>query len=69
LLLTGHSHFDHSFDTAAWSRLTGAPIVGSKTTCLQVGAAYSREAMHVCLRRREDRRRRRSDHACRPVEP
>src|SRR5262249_21466154 len=35
LLLTGHSHFDHSFDTATWSELTGAPIVGSKTTCLQ----------------------------------
>jgi hypothetical protein len=35
LLLTGHSHFDHSFDTATWSRLTGARIVGSKTTCLQ----------------------------------
>jgi len=38
LLLTGHSHFDHSFDTATWSRLTGAPIIGSKTTCLQAEA-------------------------------
>jgi hypothetical protein len=38
LLLTGHSHFDHSFDTATWSRLTGAPIMGSKTTCLQAEA-------------------------------
>ena len=36
LLLTGHSHFDHSFDTGTWSKLTGARIVGSKTTCLQV---------------------------------
>jgi L-ascorbate metabolism protein UlaG (beta-lactamase superfamily) len=35
LLLTGHSHFDHSFDTATWSKLTGAHIIGSKTTCLQ----------------------------------
>ena len=35
LLLTGHSHFDHSFDTATWSRLTGARIIGSKTTCFQ----------------------------------
>jgi len=35
LLLTGHSHFDHSFDTATWSQLTGARIVGSKTTCFQ----------------------------------
>jgi L-ascorbate metabolism protein UlaG (beta-lactamase superfamily) len=38
LLLNGHSHFDHSFDTAVWSRLTGARIVGSKTTCLQAQA-------------------------------
>jgi L-ascorbate metabolism protein UlaG (beta-lactamase superfamily) len=35
VLLTGHSHFDHSFDTATWSRLTGARIIGSKTTCFQ----------------------------------
>ena len=39
LLLTGHSHFDHSFDTATWSKLTNAPIIGSKTTCLQAEAA------------------------------
>lgn len=38
LLLTGHSHFDHSFDTATWSRLTGARIIGSTTTCLQARA-------------------------------
>jgi hypothetical protein len=38
LLLTGHSHFDHSFDTATWSRLTGARIIGSRTTCLQAVA-------------------------------
>lgn len=38
LLLTGHSHFDHSFDTATWSTLTGARIIGSKTTCLQAEA-------------------------------
>ncbi len=35
-LLTGHSHFDHSFDTAVWARLTGARIIGSHSTCLQV---------------------------------
>jgi len=35
LLLTGHSHFDHSFDTGAWSKFTGAPIIGSRTTCFQ----------------------------------
>jgi L-ascorbate metabolism protein UlaG (beta-lactamase superfamily) len=38
LLMTGHSHFDHSFDTATWSRLTEAPIIGSPTTCLQAQA-------------------------------
>jgi L-ascorbate metabolism protein UlaG (beta-lactamase superfamily) len=35
LLLTGHSHFDHSFDTAVWARLADAPIMGSRTTCYQ----------------------------------
>jgi hypothetical protein len=38
VLLTGHSHFDHSFDTPTWSRLTGARIIGSKTTCFQAMA-------------------------------
>ena len=38
LLLTGHSHWDHSFDTATWSNLTGARIIGSQTTCLQAQA-------------------------------
>jgi L-ascorbate metabolism protein UlaG (beta-lactamase superfamily) len=34
-LLTGHSHFDHAFDTAVWARLTGARIIGPPTTCFQ----------------------------------
>jgi L-ascorbate metabolism protein UlaG (beta-lactamase superfamily) len=38
LLLTGHSHFDHSFDTPYWAQATKAPIVGSKTTCFQTQA-------------------------------
>ena len=38
VLLTGHSHFDHSFDTATWSKLTGARIYGSNTTCFQTQA-------------------------------
>ncbi|MDP6580386.1 MAG: hypothetical protein QF681_07000 [Vicinamibacterales bacterium] len=38
LLLTGHSHWDHSFDTATWASLTGAPIIGSRTSCFQVMA-------------------------------
>jgi hypothetical protein len=38
LLLTGHNHFDHSFDTATWARLTGASIIGARTACLQARA-------------------------------
>jgi hypothetical protein len=38
LLLTGHSHFDHSFDTGVWARLSRARVIGSPTTCLQVRA-------------------------------
>jgi hypothetical protein len=34
-LLTGHSHWDHSFDTAVWAKLTGAPVIGSRTTAFQ----------------------------------
>src|SRR4029077_16404451 len=38
LLLTGHSHFDHAFDTAPWASSPSAPIYGSKTTCFQIVA-------------------------------
>ena len=38
LLLAGHAHWDHSWDTPAWSRLTGAPIVGGLSACLQANA-------------------------------
>jgi glyoxylase-like metal-dependent hydrolase (beta-lactamase superfamily II) len=38
LLLVGHAHFDHSWDTPAWSRLTGAPMMGSLSACLQANA-------------------------------
>ncbi len=37
-ILSGHSHFDHSFDTAAWAKLTGAHIIGPRSTCLQAFA-------------------------------
>jgi L-ascorbate metabolism protein UlaG (beta-lactamase superfamily) len=37
-ILTGHSHYDHSFDAAMWSKLTGARIIGSRSTCLQAVA-------------------------------
>lgn len=36
VVLSGHSHFDHAFDTAIWAKLTGAPIHGPRSTCLQV---------------------------------
>jgi hypothetical protein len=38
LLLTGHNHFDHAFDTPVWAKLSGASIVGANTTCLQAAA-------------------------------
>ena len=38
VLITGHSHFDHSFDTGTWAKLTNARVIGSKTTCLQTEA-------------------------------
>jgi L-ascorbate metabolism protein UlaG (beta-lactamase superfamily) len=38
LLLVGHAHWDHSWDTPAWSRLTGAPMMGSLSACLQANA-------------------------------
>lgn len=34
-IFTSHSHFDHSFDTATWARLTSAPVIGSRTTAFQ----------------------------------
>ena len=37
-IFSGHSHFDHSFDTAVWAKLTGAKIIGPKSTCLQAVA-------------------------------
>ena len=37
-LLVGHSHFDHSWDTPTWSKLTGAPLIGGISTCFQAEA-------------------------------
>jgi glyoxylase-like metal-dependent hydrolase (beta-lactamase superfamily II) len=37
-VIAGHSHFDHTYDTATWSALTNAPIVGGLSTCLQAQA-------------------------------
>jgi hypothetical protein len=47
LLLTGHSHFDHSFDTPTWAKLSGARIIGSETTCFQ--AIASGVPVNQCL--------------------
>jgi L-ascorbate metabolism protein UlaG (beta-lactamase superfamily) len=38
VLITGHSHFDHAFDTGMWATLSGARVIGARTTCLQVEA-------------------------------
>ena len=38
VILSGHSHFDHSFDTAIWAKLTRARVYGPRSTCLQVVA-------------------------------
>ncbi len=37
-ILTGHSHFDHSWDTGVWARETSAHVIGSKSTCLELMA-------------------------------
>ena len=37
-IVTGHSHFDHSWDTGVWAKATGAHVIGSKSTCLQLMA-------------------------------
>jgi hypothetical protein len=37
-LLVGHSHFDHSWDTPTWSTMTGAPLIGGASSCMQATA-------------------------------
>jgi hypothetical protein len=37
-LLVGHSHWDHSWDTPTWSKLTGAPLIGGISSCMQAAA-------------------------------
>src|SRR5476649_154339 len=34
-VLSGHSHFDHSWDTPTWSKLTGAAMIGGQSSCYQ----------------------------------
>ncbi len=35
VLVAGHSHFDHTWDTPTWAKLTGAPLIGGLSTCYQ----------------------------------
>jgi hypothetical protein len=35
LLLAGHSHFDHTWDTPNWAKMTGAPMIGGMSSCFQ----------------------------------
>ncbi|HEY1227823.1 MAG TPA: hypothetical protein VGF26_10935, partial [Ramlibacter sp.] len=44
LLLVGHSHWDHSWDSPAWAKLTGAQMVGGASSCLQAVAQGVPEA-------------------------
>ena len=37
-LLSGHSHFDHSWDTPTWAKQAGGVIIGPRSTCLQAAA-------------------------------
>ena len=67
MLLSGHSHFDHSFDTATWSRLTGARIIGPKTTCLQAEAEKIPAARCTAVFGMD--RRRRHHRAADPADP
>ena len=70
LLITGHSHFDHSFDTPVWARLSGAPHHG---LCHHLPAgAGSEDSCRALPRgpgRRADCAGRRRDDVCRPLEP
>src|SRR5581483_8453960 len=34
-LLVRHSHWDHSWDTPTWSKLTGAPMIGGISSYFQ----------------------------------
>jgi glyoxylase-like metal-dependent hydrolase (beta-lactamase superfamily II) len=38
VILIGHGHPDHSFDTAVWTRLTGATVIGARSACYQAFA-------------------------------
>src|SRR5258706_4042347 len=37
-VLSGHSHWDHSWDTPTWAKLTGATMIGGRSSCMQAAA-------------------------------
>jgi L-ascorbate metabolism protein UlaG (beta-lactamase superfamily) len=37
-VLSGHSHWDHSWDTPTWAKLTGAAMIGGRSSCFQAVA-------------------------------
>jgi len=37
-MLVGHSHWDHSWDSPTWAKLTGAQMIGGQSSCLQAQA-------------------------------
>ncbi|HEV7819781.1 MAG TPA: hypothetical protein VGO84_01285 [Burkholderiales bacterium] len=34
-VLSGHSHWDHSWDSPTWAKLTGATMIGGRSSCMQ----------------------------------
>jgi len=43
-VIAGHSHFDHTWDTPTWSKLTNGLIIGGLSTCFQAIAQGIPEA-------------------------
>lgn len=37
-MLVGHSHFDHSWDSPTWAKMTAAQMIGGQSSCLQAAA-------------------------------
>lgn len=37
-VMTGHSHFDHSWDTPTWAKQSGAAMIGGQASCFQAVA-------------------------------
>ncbi len=37
-VLSGHSHWDHSWDTPTWAKQTGATMIGGRSSCMQAAA-------------------------------